>query len=515
MRLDLSNYDTASTKIVAPLVARPDRGMRVLLASAALALAIFGFMRIAGSRMIDFDVWHQMSFAREVLRTGKFPIQDPFSYTPTVPLIHHEWGSGFISYFLATRFGGLGLLLWKYALGLAIAGLCVACAKLRHARPILLLACAVIQIHLIGFAFATIRAHIYSLLMICALLCFLERDELGYRRWIPFWLFLCVLWVNLHGGIAVGIGLLGVHFVERILAGKPAFHLLMIMGAMILVIAVNPWGWSYYPTIWHALWMPRPGMVEWRPFYPAASLDFALFAWSVLTLIYAALSIGWREMRGLGIVLVTLAGAALHFRMAPFYGLAYCCYVPSFLQETPAGRRFEAFVKQEKLLFTGLSVIVAFVAGTLLIHNHPLTATVPARDNDRGTLYPVGAVEFLSRTGFHGNVFVPFLYGAYVSWKLYPEVHISLDSRYEAVYPEWLVEEHTAFYAARAGWRETLEKYPTDAVLVQRQAPVAGLMNTTGWCQTYGDPDYEIYSKRDCGVVAVHLDTPLAGGQFP
>ena len=43
-------------------------------------------------------------------------------------------------------------------------------------------------------------------------------------------------------------------------------------------------------------------------------------------------------------------------------------------------------------------------------------------------IYPSGVINYLSDQKFIGNVMVPFRVGAYVSWKLYPKVKVSMDS---------------------------------------------------------------------------------------
>jgi hypothetical protein len=67
----------------------------------------------------------------------------------------------------------------------------------------------------------------------------------------------------------------------------------------------------------------------------------------------------------------------------------------------------------------------------------------------------------------------PFQIGSYVSWELYPQVKVSLDSRYEVAYPEHLVTEHSNFVKARGDqWQELPDRYPTDLVLIPTNAPV-------------------------------------------
>ena len=95
----------------------------------------------------------------------------------------------------------------------------------------------------------------------------------------------------------------------------------------------------------------------------------------------------------------------------------------------------------------------------------------------RTVIYPVGAVDYLAEQNFTGNLFVPFNSGAYVAWKLYPEVKISIDSRYEVAFPNERIEEEQQFYSASDGWESVLTKYDTHAILVPTEMPVNEVLN--------------------------------------
>ncbi len=93
----------------------------------------------------------------------------------------------------------------------------------------------------------------------------------------------------------------------------------------------------------------------------------------------------------------------------------------------------------------------------------PTTAGGPTGDQ---IIYPAGAVAYLRQQGFQGNLITPFVEGAYVSWELWPDVKVSLDSRFDVAYQDGLLEEQERFYRMEAGWQEFLWRYPTDAVLL-------------------------------------------------
>jgi hypothetical protein len=114
--------------------------------------------------------------------------------------------------------------------------------------------------------------------------------------------------------------------------------------------------------------------------------------------------------------------------------------------------------------------------------------------------FPVGSVRYLSDQKFRGNVMTAFEHGSYVTWRLFPAVKVSIDSRYETAFQPALVDESLRFYRAELDWRQTLAKYPTDLVLTLRQAPVARELPGVGWKLVYVDDKFEIFARPDLSL---------------
>ena len=164
---------------------------RVLVYVVWFALGVMLLSRIS-LNIVDPDIFHEMALIREGLVLGHLPTVDYFSYGPTHRyVLQHEWGSGAIAYFVATRFGASGILLLKYLLAALLAWLCVATARSRNPDPLPALCwIAPIAIFFTGAAFSPIRGHLYSMIFTACLLYFLESDRRGNRRWIAIWLLL-------------------------------------------------------------------------------------------------------------------------------------------------------------------------------------------------------------------------------------------------------------------------------------------------------------------------------------
>lgn len=465
-------------------------------------LAAVFFAAIADFNQVDPDTWHEMALFREMLALGRMPLEDRFAYTPTVyPSVHHEWGTGGVLYLVATTLGAPGVMALKFALAAGIGLACLACARRRGAGVGMFLAVAPVAVIVGCGGFTTIRAQVFTMLLLAVLLGFLERDVRGDRGWIRAWLPLHVLWVNLHAGFVAGCALLGVHAVEQALRRQPYRHLLVVLAAMGALVLVNPYGWHYYPYLARALRMGRPSIQEWKPIWQgAAPPAVAGFGVSLVLVAYALLRLGARRMRGLLVLLVTAYAGIRHTRHTTLYAVAWLCYMPGFLQETDLGAALAAPWRRRRGGILVLASAAAACATCAVVASRPWELQVPCRPGQAPGwpfLYPVGAVNYLREVGFRGNAMVHYRAGGYVSWRLHPAVKVSMDGRYEVAYRPGLMEENVAFYRAEPGWERILRRYPTDVVLVPRDSALAGVMPVAGsFARVYRDDGYDLYARH-------------------
>ena len=472
---------------------------RWLVASVLAGLAAMAAYRT--SRPIaDPDLWHEMALAREMVQLGAMPRTDSFAYTPTVePVVHHEWGAGMIAFAASQTLGGAGIVLLRVLLTVTLAGLCWVCTRRRGASLPLLSFLAPAAIFLADEGFSTIRAHLYSFVGLAVLLNLLDLDRNGKRWWMLVWLPVFVLWLNVHAGFLVGAGLFAVHWLEQAARRQPHWHVFSCGLVMIGMIAVNPYGFDYYGYLARAVLMPRPNVAEWGPLWSSDPAKSAVFAISLAVLAYAILSSKPTRLAGWPLIAITALAAVKSQRLLPFYAVAWFCYVPGVLATTPIGwgarRLWCRRTRMLAIVWTCIALVFAGLAWTL----QPWQLVVPGQPMPQlGTAmyYPVGGVDYLRRHHFRGNLMTPFEWGAYVSWRLYPQVKISMDGRYEVAFPLELVDELYAFYMADEGWEAVLDKYPTDAILIPLRLPLAKrLPDHSAWRRCYRDDAFEIYVR--------------------
>ncbi len=483
--------------------------------SAVLAVA-------ANNMIVDLDLFHEMALYRQFLTEGTMPVTDDFAYTPTIgKVVHHEWATGAVLYWLtvSSGWGAAGLVGLKYILSFAVCFGCYFYARMKGASLATFSLLVPIALNLGGWmAFTNVRAQLFTLLFLTALFFLLELDRRGKRWWVWLWLPLFVVWANMHGGVVSGMGILAVYGLAQTMESylstqsvratfQRIWHLLLVGLVTALLLNVNPYGWEYTPYLVRAVRMDRPLITEWSPLWKGASSAAILtFLISVAIAVYAVLKSDRRAIFESIALALTAYLAAKNLRHGSLYAVSWICLVPPLLETTPFAHFVGQLWKNRAPQLATIAIAISLVATGFAIQAKFWLLRVPAEATAelRGApIYPVGAVEFLSQQKFQGNLFVPFSAGAFVSWKLYPSVRVSIDSRYEVAYPPGAVEENVAFYRAQNDWRAVLNKYETDAILVPGFNSVLRELQHVirtepefGWKCVYKDDAYWLFLRE-------------------
>jgi hypothetical protein len=109
--------------------------------------------------------------------------------------------------------------------------------------------------------------------------------------------------------------------------------------------------------------------------------------------------------------------------------------------------------------------------------------------------YPVAAVKRLR--GERGNLAVFFNWGEYALYHLYPAVRVSIDGRYETVYPGDVVQANWDFTRGVPGSERFLDTYAADFALYPRDTGAARwLAGASGWSVVLEDPLFVLYRRE-------------------
>jgi len=209
-------------------------------------------------------------------------------------------------------------------------------------------------------------------------------------------------------------------------------------------------------------------------------------------LVAASLIFGWRGVKskswsGLAMLCITAYLGWRSQRHAPFFGLTALAFAGPFLESAFA--RLSLSIKA--VCSPGLSrcaVALSKVAvscrlkpglqASVLAIHASVAIWVAVRFLPNASweiLAPVGhdpvrECDILSHSGIQGNLAVPFGWGSYASWRLYPNIKISHDGRYEAAYPESTFELNNNFFEKRGtNWDRLIREWPVDFVILDLQ----------------------------------------------
>jgi hypothetical protein len=271
-------------------------------------------------------------------------------------------------------------------------------------------------------------------------------------------------------------------------------------------LGLNPYGVDLLRFLWRDLLLERP-ISEWQPI---PLLDFSFIEFKLAVVFALFFSLHRNSLRRWDFVLALLA-ALLSFRNqrhTPLFAIAAAPFLAAGMQ------RFIHWIEEcsQRLTLSTLSCWVsrALPAVILGVAIYQLYWTGSVHLQHRVQLvvspeeYPTRAADFLVRNRVHGNMAVPFNWGEYFIWKLYPDVRVSVDGRYTTAYPMEVIGDSWEWMRGGRGWRRLMERYPTDLAITSRTHPVTALLRKDPqWVYIYSDPIAFIFVRKTASQAAL------------
>ncbi len=426
----------------------------------------------------DYDLFARLQVGEIFFKTGQVLKHCPFSYTQTHLWYDHEWGSGVVFYAFLKLFGPPGLILLN---ALLLSGTAYFVFKRQKS-----IAAAALFLVLIHYAHNDlIRCHTFSFLFFAVFIFLLDKYRKENSNLIWLIIPLTIVWNNLHGGVASGLGIVFICLAGLIITRKPFKKLLCALGFSLLGLVVNPYGLKYLAFLFYAGTLRRDFILEWYDVFQPYH-----FAFFIPVLIAMSALIGWRiysDVKNKQFDIIEYAVLAVTVYM----GLAHIKLMGLALIAVFMYCRLPVFKNADKI--AGLVIVI-------LACSIPLYSPVVPRATFG--VFPLKEVEFLKINNIKGNILAPFELGSYVSYKLYPDNLIYMDGRYEEVYYPKTLEDLMDFCNKRKGWRKVLDNYDTEIVLVERIDPAYdAMLEVSDW--------KNVYNGELCGVF-VKNNRPVA-----
>ena len=458
------------------------------------------FVMLFGSidNNIDVDFWARLTVGKSFFQTGQLFNYDFQSYGTTHEFIDHEWGSSVVFYLVQNYFGDIGLFLLKSILIFLTFFIITRLIKLEKQDSKLYFLFFFFAIQSISYnIFSTIRCQSFSFLFFVLYLYILKKSKQNYRiLWtIPV---LNIVWANMHGGFAIGLVLILLFAIGEMLNKNNSKPYFITFTIACLTTLINPYGIKYLYFIFNALTLNRVHITEWQsaffvPMYKFMYIKYKIFFASAVVLFFLSI---YKNIKQSGFIefykkvdkpkyLILLFTALISIKSLRFHtffilstiALCYNDFYNIFNKKLP--EKIDSL--KEVILFA-----LIFISTLSHLYNYKFINTVKMRE------YPVKCIEFLKINNLKGNLLTNFHYGSYASYKLYPNIQVFMDGRYEEVYDVNLINEMGDLFLTKN--KNLLEKYHTDYIIIDKIYELYDkLKNSSDWFLAYESSKYALF----------------------
>jgi hypothetical protein len=490
-----------------------EHGWEVALFGAAagvLAAHVFGRL------VADPDLWGHVRFGQLILSEG-LPELDPFAYTSgDHPWVNHEILSEVAFGWTYAHLGPAGLQGLRYGLIGAITLLVwreLAEGDLGAAGGVLGTAWVITGM---GAGLATVRPHLFTYLFFLVVLIGLVRIDEGETRWAWIVPLVVAVWINFHGGVLAGVGVVGLWWAGKaagaLLGGRepdgvPLSGATLMLAGSGLALLLNPYGWELPVFLLDTATEARPIISEWQSVADSAD-NLAL--WLLFTALGGVVIVRARTRIQLlhALLLAVLAFLPLlASRHLPLYALGWgvllAPHMPDLVGRLRKRRRERKKAGTLRLALEAALVAAGFfaAAGGLAVAAErfsPSCIPLASAEADQPIPpMPHEAVRVLEESRVSGNLATPFNWGEYVIWRLGPGVQVGMDGRRETVYPDSVYGDFKAFRTGAGDWHRWLERYGADMALVATETPPDNLLALKdGWREVHRDDVSALYGRE-------------------
>jgi hypothetical protein len=503
---------------------------RLTPARLVILIALIGIFVMASRPSVDSDTWWHLRSGAWMVEHGQILTHDEFSHTRLgQPWINHSWLAQILLFQVWRWFSYAGLNLMTAAWVLLAFGLvywqCEGNAYLKAFTLVLAAAASAVywaaRPQMISFVLAAV---------------FLYLLYLFRWRGINFlWLLppLMALWVNAHGGFAIGfmlllmtlVGQIGSNLIRRSPSPQPSPHrgegwgegrtgtlnwsgIGWLAGIGLLcaaVVPLNPFGATMYlyPLRTVSIGALKDFIQEWQsPNFHQPGMQ--LFIWLLLATLAA---IGLSRRR------VDLTDFAL------LSGLVYLSFlaarnIPLFALVAPPVITRHAMAGLDELKTTqphltrwtapastgrgytllnwallGLilaAALVKVVDSSLLATNQKFVAKS----------LPVEAARFIAQTHPAGPMFNSYNWGGYLAWTLYPDYPVYVDGRTD-LYDDAFLREYLNVSFGR-GYEAVFDQYGVKLVVIETNSLLTDrLSDDPNWHSIYTDELATVFVRQD------------------
>lgn len=463
--------------------------------------------------------WH-LALGRHIVESRAIPHTEPFTHTARgAPMIAHEWLSQAI-YHGVVQLGGL-LSLRALHSALAVGIVVFVFAMLRRAK---VPAAGALLGALLYVAAAQarfqVRPQMFDLACLVVLYgaVFLYKPALSARQLVGI-VAATILAANLHSGAVLFAALVGIYVVVELAQqwvglreprvsdlgrGEPR-RLIALALSVAAAVLVTPHHWRIVPYVLESGRINREFSMEWLPLlhfwgHPAKPplaieaylLIAAGFAWTAVVL-----------LRRREVSLAPVASVAFMTGLA-FYSQRFVvlAFAPLLFAAPELSRVALRSVSQAPWRGAVSAVVLAVaVAGTAFVlwprgSLEGIAHRFSEEASFRASMFPVGAVRFLSELDLAGRLFNPSKWGGYVLSQTHDRYPTFVDGRWVTL-GERVLADSQVIARRKPGAFVLLEEYGVDLVLIHRGWMTPAMRERDTWIPLFENLNAGIYLLRD------------------
>jgi hypothetical protein len=451
----------------------------------------------------DPDLWGHVRFGQDMLASGAIHVPETYSFTADRPWINHEWLSEILMAGSYNALGAPGLNLLRIAVvGIVLLVIWRGLGSLTTRKQIPIIVAATLGIFLRALP---IRPQVFSLAMFALLLAIIVHAG-RTKSWRALALVPVVMavWVNLHGGWIVGLGVFGLWSLMTMPA-RPWADRLVLAGAVAASLAatlVNPYGVEMWQFLATTVRMERPMIADWQPLY---TLPYGFWiAWiATFAVVAVAVTRGRSQVDPRYVAITALLGAAAVrvSRLDAFFAIAATMLLAPALAR-PSTAEPEPEAPQRRSLVLGGAFVLCLLGAAVIVM--PRVLAIPVAP---GTTPDAEVAEYVRGHGVSGKMVTWFNWGQYTIWHFGNHVKVSMDGRRETVYSDAVVAAHMRFYRGAPGAWRYADEVGADYIWLPSDLPVTRELQLQGWRTLCQGPSSVLLTRR-------HLATPcVTGGQ--
>ncbi len=461
-----------------------------------LFISIFA---MAAHEVTNTDLWWHLATGKYIWETRNIPRQDIFSHTALGHRwINHSWLSQVVIYlsYRAFGFGGLAFM------AAAIITLVFFLTFLGSPGHLYIRVFATLLGALASAITWEMRPHLFSFLLAALFLFILFLYQERQRNCLFLLPLLMLLWANSHSGYIAGFILVGLLLVgegTKYLFGSAKGRIearrwrqLLTWGSISLaVVVLNPNTFRLYLYPFQTASIgPLKNLSEWAsPNFHL--LQFHPFIWMLLlSMVTLGFSARRADLTDLLYLLVFGYMSLLAARNISLFALVATPVLAKYGslawhswrggEESPTGVHLRGWQ-----LPLNWFILLLVLVGCIVKVSPTFTPSANLAAQKR-TL-PYEAVDFLTREDLPPELFNSYNWGGFLIWRLYPQYRVFIDGRTD-LYGGEVLEEYLKAYWASSQWREPLERYDINSIIIERDSTFATLLTESpNWEQVYAD----------------------------